>query len=144
MEIRTMRKQLVEKDEVIDILKNPSASCRNHSEEISLRSDVTPPWNHCGAGVPGLGDLTQRLLWLSKSQSLWEGAEQPGAWTQTGSTTPKISCPGTGQPLPSVETGVWIFLQACPPADAACRECLSEMSGLQNYHKLPAQPPYCI
>ena len=61
-EIRAMRKQLSEKDEVIDILKNPSASCRNHSGKIPLRPDVTPSWNHCGAGVPDLGGLTQRLL----------------------------------------------------------------------------------
>ena len=61
-EIRTLHKQLSEKEEVIDILKNPSASCRNHSGKIPLRPGVAPPWSHCGSGMPSLGDLTQRLL----------------------------------------------------------------------------------
>ncbi len=33
-EVRTLRKQLGEKEEVIDVLKNPSASCRNHRGEV--------------------------------------------------------------------------------------------------------------
>ena len=61
-ENRALRKQLGEKEEVIDILKNPSASCRNHSGKIPLRPGVTPPGKHCGAGMPGLGGFTQRLL----------------------------------------------------------------------------------
>ena len=61
-EIRTLHKQLSEKEEVIDILKNPSASCRNHSGKIPLRPGAAPPWSHCGSGMPSLGDLTQRLL----------------------------------------------------------------------------------
>ncbi len=61
-ELRTLRKQLGEKDEVIDILKNPSGSCRNHSGKIPLRPGIAPPEKHCGTGMPGLGGFTQRLL----------------------------------------------------------------------------------
>lgn len=59
-EIRTLRKQLGEKDEVIDILKNLSASCWNHSGKIPLRLGDTPPGSHCGAAMPSVGDIAQR------------------------------------------------------------------------------------
>ena len=63
-EIRAMCKQLVEKDEVIDILKK----IRRHSVETiadqchciqMLQRQGTP----VEPGMPGPEDLTQRLLW---------------------------------------------------------------------------------
>ena len=104
-ELRALRKQLGEKDEVIDILKNPSASCRNHSGKVPLRPGVTAPGKHCGAGMPGLGGLTQRLLWVAESETQQAGAEQSGAAAEIGGVTPEVSCPGAGQPPPHAQTG---------------------------------------
>ena len=57
-ENRALRRQLGEKDEVIDILKNPSASCRN---QVPLRPGAVPSGSLCGAGMPGTGGLSQRI-----------------------------------------------------------------------------------
>ncbi len=61
-ENRALRKQLGEKEEVIDVLKNPSASCRNHRGEVPLRPGAESPGILCGAGMPGIGGLPQRVL----------------------------------------------------------------------------------
>lgn len=141
-EIRAMCKQLVEKDEVIDILKkNPSAFCRNHSGPMPLHPDVAPPGNPCGAGMPGPEDLTQRLLWPGAPQPLCAGAEESGASAEIDGTAPKRSRPGPGQSLPPAQAGIRLSPQACPPADAACGDRLCEMPGLQSHHQLPALPP---
>ena len=52
-ELRSLRKQLCEKDEVIDILKNPLASCPNHRGETLLRPDAALSGNPCGARQAG-------------------------------------------------------------------------------------------
>ncbi len=61
-ELHSLHKQRNEKDEVIDILKNASASCRNHCGKIPLCPDTGLSWNHCGTGMPYSGDFSQRLL----------------------------------------------------------------------------------
>ncbi len=61
-EVRTLRKQLGEKEEVIDVLRNPSASCRDHRGEIPLRPGAQPPGSLCGAGMPETGSFSQRVL----------------------------------------------------------------------------------
>lgn len=95
-EIRTLRKQLGEKDEVIDILKNLSASCWNHSGKIPLRPSDTSLGSYCGAGMPSLGDIAQRLLCLASSQTLYVRAKQSSAETEVGETAPKIFRSGVG------------------------------------------------
>ena len=89
-ELRSMRKQLGEKGGVIDILKNPSASCRNHRGEIPLRPGAVSPGNPCGAGMLGPGDLAQRLLRLGVPQTLWAGTEQSDASAETGGAAPEV------------------------------------------------------
>lgn len=90
-ELRSLRKRLCEKDEVIDILKkNPSASCPNHRGEIPLRPHVALPGNPCGAGARGLGGLAQRLLRLGVPQTLWAGTEQSDASAETGGAAPEV------------------------------------------------------
>ena len=66
-EVRALRKQLGEKEEIIDVLKNPSASCRNHRGEVPLRPGAEPPGSLCGAGMPGSGGIPQRLLRLAEA-----------------------------------------------------------------------------
>ncbi len=61
-EVRALRKQLGEKEEVIDVLKNPSASCRDHRREILLRPGAERPGSLCGTGMPGTGSISQWLL----------------------------------------------------------------------------------
>ncbi len=51
-ENRALRKQPGEKEEVIDILKNPSVSCRDHRGKVPLRPGAEPPGSHCGTGMP--------------------------------------------------------------------------------------------
>lgn len=62
VEVRSLRKQLGEKEEVIDVLKNPSASCQNHRGKIPLHPDAEPSRCLCGTGMPGIKSLPQRLL----------------------------------------------------------------------------------
>lgn len=66
-EIRALRKQLGEKEEVIEILKNPSASCPNHRGKIPLRPGTKPPGSLCEAGMPGTGNFPQRILRLAQT-----------------------------------------------------------------------------
>ena len=61
-ELKLLRKQLGEKDEVIEIQKNPSASCRNHRREIPLHPGAEPSGAFCGSGMPDIGNFTQRIL----------------------------------------------------------------------------------
>ena len=95
------------------IFKNPWASCRNHSRNISLRAGITPPWSHCGAGMPAPGDLVA-------SPPLYPGTEEPDAQAEIGGTAPKTCCSGSGLPLSPALAGIRLLPQACPPADAAC------------------------
>ena len=83
-ENRALRKQLGEKDEVIDILKNPSASCRNHRGKVPLRPGAEPSGNLFGAGMPGTESFSQRLLWLAEAQAVRARTTQSGAETQAG------------------------------------------------------------
>ena len=83
-ENRALRKQLGEKDEVIDILKNPSASCRNHRGKVPLRPGAEPSGNLFGAGMPGTESFSQRLLWLAEAQAVRARTAQSGAETQAG------------------------------------------------------------
>lgn len=55
--------------------------------------------------MPGLGGLTQRLLWVAESKTKRAGAEQSGAAAEIGGVTPEVSCPGTGQPPPHTQAG---------------------------------------
>ena len=77
-EVRTSRKQLGEKEAVIDVLKNPSASCRNHRGKIPLRPGAQTPGVFCGAGMPCTGSIPQRVLWLAGTQARGEKSEKSG------------------------------------------------------------------
>ena len=77
-EIRSLRRQLGEKDEVIDVLKNPSASCRNRRGEIPLRPDAQASGGLCGTGMPDFGGIPQRVLWLEGREDLQAQAAKPG------------------------------------------------------------------
>ena len=61
-ELKPLRKQLDKKNELIDVLKNPSASCRNHRREIPLRPDAQASRDLCETGMPGFGSIAQRVL----------------------------------------------------------------------------------
>ncbi len=73
-----LHKQLNEKKGDIDVLKNPSAFCRNHRGEVPLRPGGEPPGSRYGASMPGTGDLAQQVLRLAQAQAF--GAEP----TQSG------------------------------------------------------------
>ena len=60
-ELKPLRKQLGEKDEVIDVLKT-SASCRNHRREIPLRPDAQASRDLCETGMPSFGNIAQWVL----------------------------------------------------------------------------------
>lgn len=141
-ELRSLRKRLCEKDEVIDILKNPSVSCPNHRGEIPLRPHVAPPGNPCGAGVRG--------PWRSRAAATTAGCTTNpvggnrairrfgGDWWSCTRSTP------LGLDPPShVEAGIWMFPQAGSPTVTACRDRLRETPSLQSHHQLPAQLPSC-
>ena len=83
-ENRALRKQLNEKEEVIDVLKNPSASCRNHRGEVPLRPGGEPPGSHCGAGMPGTGGLAQRVLRLAEPQAFGAESAKPSIEAAVG------------------------------------------------------------
>ena len=65
-EIRALRKQLAQKDEVIEILKNPSAYFPNHRGQIQIHP-VCICGSLCGSAMPTSGNLPQRLLRLASS-----------------------------------------------------------------------------
>ena len=85
-ENRRLRKQLGEKEEVIDILKNPSASCRNHRGEISLRPGAERLGFLCGAGMPSIGSIAQRVLRLAETQTEPEKPTKPSNQAASGGT----------------------------------------------------------
>ena len=85
-ENRSLRRQLGEKDEVIDVLKNPSASCRNRRGEIPLRPDAQTSGGLCGTGMPGSGGIPQRVLRLEGREDLQAQAAKPGAPTPADRT----------------------------------------------------------
>ena len=63
-EIRALRKQLGEKEEIIEILKK---SVPNHRGKIPLRPGTKPPGSLCEAGMPGTGNFPQRILRLAQT-----------------------------------------------------------------------------
>ena len=85
-ENRSLRRQLGEKDEVIDVLKNPSASYRNRRGEIPLRPDAQTSGGLCGTGMPGSGGIPQRVLRLEGREDLQAQAAKPGAPTPADRT----------------------------------------------------------
>ena len=80
--------------------------------------------------MPCFGGLTQRLLWVAESETQQAGAKQSGTAAEIGGVTPKVSCPGAGQPLPHAQAGIRLFPQAGPPSDAGCWDRFSETPGL--------------
>lgn len=65
-ENRALRKQLAQKDEVIEILKNPSAYFPDHRGQIQIHP-VCICGSLCGSAMPTSGNLPQRLLRLASS-----------------------------------------------------------------------------
>ena len=130
-ENRSLRRQLGEKDEVIDVLKkNPSASCRNRRGEIPLRPDAQASGGLCGTGMPGFGGIPQRVLRLEGRENLQAQAAKPDNPAPVDRTAREVSGPGAGQPVPAAEAGIWLLPQTGTPADAPGRDLLGTQKGL--------------
>ena len=80
--------------------------------------------------MPGLGGLTQRLLWMAESKTQQAGAKQSGIAAEIGGVTPEVSCPGVGQPPPHAQARIRLFPQAGPPSDANCWDRFGKTPGL--------------
>ena len=80
--------------------------------------------------MPGIGGISQRLLRMEEPQGIKTERAQSGAEAAAGGTARKISRNGAGQPVPPAETGIWLFAQAGPPANAAVRHFLNQTQGL--------------
>ena len=82
-EVRALRKQLAEKDEVIDVLKNPSAYFPDHRGQISVHQGQSLG-SLCGEMMPLAGNLPKRVLCLAYTPSKPAGTAQPGVNERTG------------------------------------------------------------
>ena len=129
-ENRSLRRQLGEKDEVIDVLKNPSASCRNRRGEIPLRPDAQTSGGLCGTGMPGIRGILQRVLRLEGREDLQAQAAKPGAPAPADRTAREVSGLGAGQPVSAAEAGIRLLPQTGAPADAPGRDLLGTQKDL--------------
>ena len=100
-EVRALCKQVAEKDEVIDVLKNPLAYFRNHRGEISVRQGQ-PLGDICEESMPLAENFPQRVLRLAHTGSEPTDKTQPGADAGTGATAQEIARTGPGQPVPHI------------------------------------------
>lgn len=66
-EVRALRKQVDEKDEVIDVLKKPSAYFQDHRGQIPVYQ-VRPFGSLCGEAMPPVGNLPKRVLCLAHTE----------------------------------------------------------------------------
>lgn len=107
------------------IFKNPWASCRNHSRNISLRAGITPPWSRhaCPWRSGSIAPSVSRNGGTRRSGGDWRNcAKNMLLWVRTASVT----CSSRNSVAPaSVSTG-------------RCGLLVSQMPGLQSHHQLPA------
>src|SRR5699024_7819506 len=108
---------------------------------IPQRPGITPPWNHCGAGILGRGNVTQRILWLTAPHPLYEGTEQSDAQVKIAATARKASCSGPGQPLSPTQAQIRRLSKACLLSDAAGWYHLGQMLDLQSHNQFQHSSP---
>lgn len=141
-ENRALRKQLAQKDEVIEILKKPSAYFPDHRGQIQIHP-VCICGSLCGSAMPTSGNLPQRLLRLASSGH--QPQKTAGSATVSSTYYPASATASlrAGHPVSHDPEENGLLQKADLPADAAAAHPVRTQIRIQAHHKLQAFPPCC-